>query len=266
MSTSTPTGRVRFGDLAAAEWIKIRSLRSTAALMAFGVLFAAGAAWWQGHHVRIAPGAAAFFNPLSYPYDQLTWAFITVLAATFGALAVTGEYASGSIRATFTAAPARREVMLAKSLVVALTMAAFGAAASTAALYAAGAALHGRLSGLSLDQSSALRAAILSAALPVLGSQIGLAIGALVRHPLGAVGATWALILILPTMLASGTIGLADATEATPLSAWMTLAHTALPTANHSPLPTPGIAWTLISAWLLLALAATTEATARRDV
>lgn len=266
MSTYMPARRVRFGDLVAAEWIKIRSLRSTFWLMSFGVVFATAAAWWQGHHVRIAPGAATAFNPLSYPYDQLTWAVITVLAATFGALAIAGEYASGLVRATFTAVPARREVVLAKSLVVALTMAAFGAVASIASLYMAGAALHGQLSGLSLSQPAALRAAILSAALPVLGSQIGIGIGALIRHPLAAVGATWALILLLPTMLASSTIGLAAATEATPLSAWMTLAHTALPAAQHSPLPASGVAWVLIAAWPLLALVATTEAVARRDV
>lgn len=266
MNTPRSAGRVRFVDLVAAEWIKIRSLRSTFGLMAFGVLFAVASAWWQGHHVRVAPGAAASFNPLAYPYDQLTWAFLTVLAASFGALSVAGEYASGLIRATLTAVPARREVLLAKCVVVALSTAVFGAAASVASLYVAGAALHGQLSGLSLGQPAVLRAAVLSAALPVLGSQVGIAIGTLIRYPLGAVGATWALLLLVPTMLASGTIGLATATEATPLSAWMTLAHTAPIGAQHGPLPSPGTAWMLVIAWPLLALAVSAEAVARRDV
>ena len=266
MNTHMRAGHVRFGDLVAAEWIKIRSLRSTFGLMAFGVLFAAGAAWWQGHHVRVAPGAAAAFNPLIYPYDQLTWAFITVLAATFGALTITGEYATGLIRTTFTAVPARRRVILAKSLVAALCMAVFGLIASIAALYIAGYALAGQLSGLSLGQGTALRAAILAAALPVLGSQVGIAIGTLIRHPLGAVGATWGVLLLLPTMLASGTIGLGAATEGMPLSAWMTLARTASTSAHQSPLPPPTAAWILILAWPLASLIVTATAVTRRDV
>ena len=266
MNTHVRAARIRFGDLVAAEWIKIRSLRSTFGLMAFGVLFAVVAAWWQGHHVRVAPGAAGSFNPLIYPYDQLTWAFITVLAATFGSLAITGEYASGLIRTTFVAVPARRRVILAKSLVAALCMAVFGLIASIASLYVAGYALTGQLSGLSLGQHAALRAAMLSAALPVLGSQLGIAIGALIRHPLGAVGATWAVLLLLPTMLASGTIGLGAATEAMPASAWMTLARTASTGARQSPLPPSTAAWILIVAWPLAGVVVAATAVTRRDV
>jgi ABC-2 type transport system permease protein len=266
MNTSTRADRARFGDLMAAEWIKIRSLRSTFGITGFGVLFAVVAAWWQGHHVKVAPGAAAYFNPLIYPYDQLTWSFLTVLAATFGALSITGEYSSGLIRTTFAAVPARRRVILAKCLTVALSMALFGLIASLASLYVAGNALAGQLSGLSLSQSPVLRAAALSAALPVLGSQLGIAIGALIRHPLGAVGATWALLLLLPTLLGSSTIGLGTAVEAMPVSAWMTLAHTTSAGAHQSPTPASGAAWVLMFAWPLAALAVSTTAVARRDV
>jgi ABC-2 type transport system permease protein len=133
-------------------------------------------------------------------------------------------------------------------------------------LYIAGDALTGQLSGLSLGQDAALRAAILSAALPVLGSQVGIAIGALIRHPLGAVGATWGVLLLLPTMLASGTIGLGTATEGMPLSAWMTLAHTSSTGAGQSPLPPSTAAWILILAWPLASLIVTATTVTRRDV
>jgi hypothetical protein len=266
MNTAIRADRARFGDLMAAEWIKVRSLRSTFGITGFGVVFAVVAAWWQGHHVKVAPGAAASFNALIYPYDQLTWSFLTVLAATFGALAITGEYSSGLIRTTFTAVPARRRVILAKCLTVALSMAVFGLIASLASLYVAGNALAGQLSGLSLGQGPALRAALLSAALPVLGSQVGIAIGALIRHPLGAVGTTWSALLLLPTLLASGTIGLGTATEAMPVSAWMTLAHTTTAAAHQNPTPPSAAAWILIVAWPLAALAVTATTVARHDV
>lgn len=266
MTMYVQAGRVRLVDLVAAEWIKIRAQRSTYALVGFGLVFAVVAAWIEGGRVRVAPGAAGFFNPLIYPYDQLVWGLITVLAAGFGALALSGEYASGLMRATFAAVPGRRRVVLAKSLVVSLVMAAFGMTASIAALYTAGDALTGQLSGLSLGRPEVLRAAALSAALPVLGGQIGLALGALVRHPLASVGASWALLLVLPTMLASGTVGLGAATDAMPISAWTTLAHTASSGAGQSPLPSTGAAWVLLIAWPLAGLAVAATAVARRDV
>ncbi|WP_225850771.1 hypothetical protein [Streptomyces sp. HPF1205] len=174
--------------------------------------------------------------------------------------------ASGLIRATFAAVPARRRLILAKSLVVALLMAVVGLIASIASMYVAGYALTGQLSGLSLGQDAALRAAVLSAALPVIGSQVGIAIGALIRHPLGAVGTTWGLLLLLPTMLASGTIGLGAATEAMPLSAWMTLAHTGSTGAQQSPLPASAAAWILIVTWPLAGLVVTATTVTRQDM
>jgi ABC-2 type transport system permease protein len=266
MSAPTRGSRARFGDLVAAEWIKIRSLRSTYGLLAFGLVVAIMGAWWEGEHVRVAPGAADAFNPLIYPYNGDTWGFVTVLAATFGTMTMTGEYASGLIRATFTAVPARHRVVLAKSLVVAAVMAVFGLVASVVSLYVAGAALSGQLSGLSLDRHAALRAAVLSAALPVLGALVGIAIGALIRHPAGAVAAVWGFLLFLPVLLGSGTIGLGTATEAMPIAAWTALAHTAPGSPHPAPLPPPGLAWVLLAAWPLLGLATTWFTVARRDV
>ncbi len=266
MSTPTRRNRAHFSDLVAAEWIKVRSLRSTYGLLAFGLVFAVVAAWWEGQHVRVAPGAASAFNPLIYPYNDETWGFITVLAATFGALAITGEYSSGLIRTTFTAVPARQRVILAKSLVVAAVMAVFGLVTSAASLFVARAALSGQLPGLSLDHPPALRAAALSATLPVLGALLGIAIGALIRHPSGTVATVWGTLLFLPTLLASGTIGLGRATETMPMSAWMALADTSPYTPHPSPLPPSGIAWALMAAWPLLGLATALVTVTRRDV
>jgi ABC-2 type transport system permease protein len=266
MSTPTRGNRARFGDLVAAEWIKVRSSRSSYGLVAFGLVFAVVAAWLQGHHVRVAPGAAASFNPLIYPYDVDTWTFIAVLAATFGALAISSEFSSGLIRATLVAVPARQRVILAKCVTVSAVMAVFGVVASVASLYVAGAALSGQLSGLSLGHPAALRAAALSAALPVLAALVGIAIGALIRHPAGAVGTAWGVLLFLPTVLASGTIGLGTATEVVPVSAWVALAGTSAHVAHASPLPATGVAWVLLAAWPLLSMAAASVTMARRDV
>jgi len=252
-------------NLIAAEWIKIRSLRSTYGLLVLGLGFAAAAAWWLGSRVHIAPGAASSFNPLIYPYNDTTWGFLTVLAATFGALVIAGEYSTGLIRTTFIAVPARHQVVLAKALVASAVMAVFGVTASLVSLYVAGAALSGQLSGLSLDQPVVLRAAALSALLPVLGVLVGMAIGALLRHPAAAIGAVWGVLLLLPAVLGSGTIDLGSVTQAMPLAAWAAIAHTSTPGPHPTSLPGTGVAWALIAVWPLLSLATATVAITRRD-
>lgn len=93
-------GRYRFRHLARMEWIKLRSLRSTWLTLALAVCAPPGAA--------LATGGSNTTSGGTFVSYALTGMLIGVLLmGVAGVLAMTGEYASGTISATFAAAPRR---------------------------------------------------------------------------------------------------------------------------------------------------------------
>ena len=260
------TDRARFRDLVAAEWIKIRGQRSPCFLAAFCVLWDAFAAWYSAGHVSIPPGAASFFNPLIYPFNGTAWSLLAVLAATFGVLSVAGEYSSGLIRSTFVAVPARGRVVAAKALVVAVCAGCVGLACSAAALPVAGSQLAGQLTGLGPTGPGVPKAVVASALLLMISSLIGMAISALVRHPAGAVTASWSALLFVPQLLGSGSINLPTAAEGMPVQLWTAISHTQPPSPRPAPLAPAPVAWPLFAAWPMIAVAVTVWVVRRRDV
>ena len=261
------TDRARFRDLVAAEWIKIRGQRSLWFLAAFCVLWDALVTWYSAGHVVAPPGTASSFNPLIYPFNGAAWSlFLPVLAATFGVLSVAGEYSSGLVRSTFVAVPARGRVVAAKALVVAVCAACVGLACSAAALPIAGSQLAGQLTGLGPTGPGVPKAVIASALLLVISCLIGMAIGALVRHPAGAVTAAWSALLFVPELLGSGSINLPAAAEGMPVQLWTAISHTQPPSPQPAPLAPALVAWLLYAAWPMIAVAVTVWVVRRRDV
>ena len=104
--------------MSCSEWTKLRSLRSTIFSMLAAVVFIVGlsvlvpsvtVAHWPPHD----PGEAAAFDPTS---RSLGGIFLAQLAiGVLGVLLITGEYATGMIRATLAAVPARLPVLWAKA-------------------------------------------------------------------------------------------------------------------------------------------------------
>lgn len=140
---------VTFGRLVAAEWVKLRSLRST---------------WWT---LLLAVAAFAVFGWLrassiaAIAEDVPDGALVGPVYATSGLLvaqlvlsglavvAVTAEYRTGQIRSTLAAAPARVPVLVAK-LVVVLGAVLVAGLAGAAAGWAGAAPSFGR-AGMTVD-------------------------------------------------------------------------------------------------------------------
>jgi xanthine/uracil/vitamin C permease (AzgA family) len=96
------------------EWVKLASLRSTWATLGITIAAAAGIA------VLAAAGTKSPSQDLTN--SMMTGMFAGVLlAGVLGVLAVTGEYTSGTIRATLAAAPRRPLVLAAKATVFGVT-------------------------------------------------------------------------------------------------------------------------------------------------
>ncbi len=99
-TTTTPTTPALASQALCYEWIKFRSVRSTvwttaatAALPVLGAVFVAATGSLQPDDTVLG--------------GSLTLSVVAqMLAAVVGALVVTGEYSSGTIRTTFAAVPA----------------------------------------------------------------------------------------------------------------------------------------------------------------
>ena len=174
-----------FATVARMEWIKLRSLRSVWWLLAASVLamVAMGVGIGIGYrgHTPVASVAQIVNNSLGGAI--LAQLFIGAL----GILVVTGEYSSGTIRATLAAVPRRRLVLAAKTAVYGTAALLAGLIASAAGYVAGQVAIAGSpvpRASLAEAGPALLRTAIY---LGVIGL-IGVGLGALVRHSGGAIG------------------------------------------------------------------------------
>ncbi|CAH9414544.1 ABC transporter permease subunit [Streptomyces globisporus] len=168
------------------EWIKFRSVRSTvwttvatALLPVLGAVFVATTGSLQSDDTVLG--------------GSLTLSVVAqMLAAVVGALVMTGEYSSGTIRTTFAARPRRSTVLAAKAALVAGVMYVLALASCTLA-YLLGDALlpEGRYA-----QGDPLPALFGIAASFAVAAVLGLAVGTLVRHSAGAVTTVIGLLLL----------------------------------------------------------------------
>ncbi|MET4225585.1 hypothetical protein [Oerskovia enterophila] len=181
----------------AAEWTKITGLRSTAWLAAATVVAAAGLAFGLGLFVRPGDaGSGASLAVAGYALAQLG-------PLVLGVLVGTGEYATGTFRATFTAVPRRLPVLGSQAVLTA----GWGAVTAAAAVGASLLVTSGQRAGarLVVDVADAETARLLVGyVLHQTGvALLGLAIGALLRHATAAVVTVVMLLLVLDQFLAA---------------------------------------------------------------
>ena len=110
------------GQVIRSEWIKLRTVRSSWFVLAATVLGIAGLGLLvsyvnNAHWSTMSASARADFNPINQSLIGVNLAELTV--GVLGVLVVTGEYATGMIRATFAAVPRRLPVLAAKAGVLA---------------------------------------------------------------------------------------------------------------------------------------------------
>ena len=166
-----PPGRYRFRHVARMEWIKLASLRSTWATLGITIAAAAG--------IAVLAAAGTKTPSADLVNSMMTGMFAGVLlAGVLGVLAVTSEYASGTIRAILAAAPRRPLLLAAKAAVFGVTMLITGQAAAFLSFFAGSAALGHGIAAPALGQSGVLRTIVLSGASLTLIGQLNRTIDA----------------------------------------------------------------------------------------
>jgi ABC-2 type transport system permease protein len=205
-TAATPPPGVTQARVVLSEWIKLRSLRSTlfallaavALTVGLGVLISALRANDFNQH-GFGPGPHFDSTLVSLRGIYLAQLPIGVL----GVLMITGEYATGMIRASVAAVPKRLPVLWAKALVFTVTGFVVGGVASLAAFLGGQAMLNSAHVGVGLGSPGAARAVLGGALYLTVVGLLGVGLGFLLRNTAGAIATLFGLLLVLPAIAAA---------------------------------------------------------------
>ncbi|MFE7171714.1 ABC transporter permease [Streptomyces sp. NPDC057616] len=201
VETELPRGHYRFTHAARMEWIKLASLRSTmwallatvAGMIAIGVVTMANTK-------APGPDRVDTFDPVNNVLAGT--ALGQVIVGVLGVLVITGEYSSGTIRATLAAIPDRPLLLAAKAGVLGGVTLAVGEAVTFVTFLAGRSALTDAVPRPALGDPGVLRALLLSGVYLALVGLIGLGLGTIVRHTALAVGLLVGVLYGVPAVLA----------------------------------------------------------------
>jgi ABC-2 type transport system permease protein len=260
---SPARGSYGFRTVARMEWRKLRTVRSTRYILAVFAAAMIGLAMVvlkNENYAQMSAAGRASFDPT---YDAFLGLVLgQLLLGVLGVLAITTEFSSGMIRATFAAAPRRPLVLAAKAAVLGVVTLAAGEISAFAAFFAGQAMLKAPAPHATLGQPGVLRAAAMAGAYPALIALISLGMGAIIRHTAGAICAVVGVVFVLPLSV-SALSPSARNTAQKFLPDTMRNSLTAVRPAGH--LLSPGLTFALLCAYAMAALAAGAWALARRD-
>jgi ABC-2 type transport system permease protein len=271
MSTTTlnrpaaSRGRSSYGfrTVAQMEWRKLRTVRSTwyiVAVFAAGMIGLAVLVLSHENYPQLSAADRASFDPAN---DSLLGLVLgQLLFGVLGVLAITTEFSSGMIRATFAAAPRRPLVLAGKAAALGAVTLTAGEIFAFAAFLAGQATLKAPAPHAALGQPGVLRAVLMGGAYPALIALMGLGIGAIIRHTAGAICAVVGVVFVLPLLSSALSPSIQNASQKF-LPDTMRNSLTAVKPAGH--MFSPGLTFGLLCAYALIALATGAWALAGRD-
>ena len=223
--TVAPThhGKAGFRHACAAEWTKLRSVRSTWICIAIIVVASLGLSALvtnleAGRWTTLSLGERARFDPVRFSQSGV---FISqFVVGVLGAMVVTAEYSTGLIRTTLTAVPHRFNVLIAKKAVLAMLLLVVGEISAFASFFLGQAILLGHggkalstnasiisqvtahnIPVVSITSPGVLRAVVLSGLYLVILSVLALGIGFIVRSTAGAISLFVGVLLVIPLII-----------------------------------------------------------------
>lgn len=222
--------------IVASEWTKVRSLRSTGTTLGIAVLLFVGLSALFCAIAANQPGGLRGESAASTSQGSAIFAQLAI--GVLGVLMISGEYSTGSIRASLTVVPKRLPILWAKLAVFAGAVFCTMLIASFISFFVGQALLSTHDLGVSLSEPAALRSVVGAALYLTVVGITGLALGALLRNTAAAISTVVVvffviapLTLLLPSSwtghfvqylpstagagLFSGTLGVAN-----PLSPW----------------------------------------------
>ena len=184
------------------EFLKLRTLRSswlgfsiTAGLtIGFGALISYVS---KTHYETMSFAEKATFDPIQISLVGTLFAQFAV--GVIGAMLITSEFVSGSIRTTLAAVPSRMTVLVAKAAVLKLSVLVVGVVSCFAAFFLGQTIMKGvGIPTASLSNGNTLRAVALAGLYLMLLALLGFGLGLIIRQTAGTISAFVSLLLVLP--------------------------------------------------------------------
>lgn len=185
----------------AAEWVKIRSIRSTHLILAIAVAAVGLAA-------LIAVSAVAAYETASpamratarmADLDDVVVAVPQLCLGILGVLAMTSEYATGLIRMSLAVVPRRWPVLAAKGVVVSACALVVGPVVVFATALSSRAIVGGRYPLLPLAERVPLM--VVNSLSVVVFALLGLGLGAILRNTAAAIALVVGLVYVIPMIV-----------------------------------------------------------------
>jgi hypothetical protein len=177
----------------------MRSLRSTGYTLLAAVVAMIALGWIVGwatnsHRSRLDPGERAIFSPID---NSLAGYHLAQLAVgVLGVLLISGEYATGMVRATFAAVPTRLPVLWAKAALYAAVTFVLMLAAALLAFVGGQHFLASH--GTTLSAPHAVQSIVGVAGYLTLIAVFAVALGFWIRSTAGGIATLFGLLLVLP--------------------------------------------------------------------
>ena len=262
---SATTPGYGFRSVARMEWLKLRSVRSTAWVLlvfAAGLIGLAILVMAHQHWATMSPADRAAFDPTNNSYAGL--AIGQLALGVLGALVITTEFSSGMSRATLAAVPSRPLLLAAKAAVLGALALVVGEIFAFAAFAVGEAVLRSPAPHATLGQPGVLRAVLMGGAYPCLIALIALGLGAVIRNTAAAISAVVGKLFVIPLILLTlGTSVQNSVGQFMPMLIAENSLTAVKPVAQHA--LSPGVGLGVLCLYAAAALAAGTWALARRD-
>jgi hypothetical protein len=192
--------RAGLSQAISAEWAKLTTLRSTKWALLIALAGTVLVSFLSTNGARHQ--SANFYQGFDPTNTALAgFAIASLVIGILSVLSMSGEYGSGTIRASLTASPRRLEFFGAKAIVMGAFALALGMVLSFLSFFVGQAVLSGAAPTATLGDPGVLRALVESGAFLGLLALFGLGIGAIIRHSAGAIATFVGCTLLLPLVL-----------------------------------------------------------------
>jgi ABC-2 type transport system permease protein len=206
MHKALPPGRYGFFGLVRSEWTKIRTVRSTMWTIGVTIVLGIGigalvCALTRSHWSSVTPAQHATFDAPATSLIGLLFAQFAI--GILGVLVISAEYSTGTIRATFSAAPNRSRVFAAKIVVFGVLSFIVAELTSFVAFFLGQFLLSSPATHATLSSPGAFRAVFGGGLFVCVLGLAAMGLGTIIRHTAGAISAFVAILLVLPIITAA---------------------------------------------------------------